>query len=188
MRVVAGTARGLRLVAPPGREVRPTTDRVREATFNALGSLGAIEGARVLDAFAGSGALGIEALSRGAERCTFTDASRAAVEAVNENLATTRFGGRATVLRRDVFDHLRSPAARSAAYDIVLADPPYDFDGWAELLDALPAPMAVLESGRELQIDGDWSVVRQRTYGTTVVTIVERPGRSGGSDHSSEGE
>ena len=79
MRVVAGTAGGLRLVAPPGRETRPTSDRVREATFNALGSLGAIEEARVLDLFAGSGALGIEALSRGAQHATFVERDRHAV-------------------------------------------------------------------------------------------------------------
>ena len=87
MRVVAGSARGRRLQTPPGLDVRPTTDRVREATFNALGSMGVVDGARVLDLFAGSGALGIEALSRGAEHVTFVDTSPRALEAVRANLA-----------------------------------------------------------------------------------------------------
>ena len=84
MRVIAGELRGRRLVAPKGATTRPTSDRVREATFNALGSMAAIEGARVLDAFAGSGALGIEALSRGADHCAFVERDRAALEALRD--------------------------------------------------------------------------------------------------------
>ena len=98
MRVIAGTARGRKLVAPHGNTVRPTADRVRQATFNALESRGAITDARVLDLFAGSGALGIEALSRGAAHCTFVEKDRSAVEAVNRNLETLGFTARATVV------------------------------------------------------------------------------------------
>ncbi|MGA1345675.1 MAG: RsmD family RNA methyltransferase, partial [Ilumatobacteraceae bacterium] len=86
MRVVAGELRGRRIVAPAGRDTRPTTDRVREAIFNALGSAGLVEGALVADLFAGSGALGIEALSRGAERCVFVETDRAALAALEQNL------------------------------------------------------------------------------------------------------
>ena len=88
MRVVAGELRGRRINAPLGKKTRPTTDKAREATFNALGSLGVVVGARVVDAFAGSGALGIEALSRGAEHCTFIERDREALEVLGENLET----------------------------------------------------------------------------------------------------
>src|SRR5438105_4298652 len=98
MRVVAGTARGIRLVAPPGRDTRPTSDRVREATFNALGSLGAIEDARVVDLFAGTGALGIEALSRGAAHATFVERERAAIDTIERNLAAARLAAVGTVV------------------------------------------------------------------------------------------
>jgi 16S rRNA (guanine966-N2)-methyltransferase len=171
MRVVAGTARGLRLEAPAGDQVRPTPDRVREATFNALNSLDAIDEARVLDLFAGSGALGIEALSRGARSCTFCDTSAAALASVRSNLEHTGFTDSATVVRVDAATHL---AATPGEYDLVLADPPYSFDGWTELLEAVDAPLVVMESGDEPAIPSGWNLVRKRRYGTTVVTIVER--------------
>ena len=96
MRVVAGEARGRRLVAPEGSKTRPTLDRVRESMFNSLGSLDAVDGARVLDLFAGSGALGIEALSRGATSCVFVDHGRDARNAISVNLETTGFLDRST--------------------------------------------------------------------------------------------
>src|SRR4051812_5284478 len=106
MRVVAGSARGIRLVAPSGTSTRPTSDRVREATFNALGSLGAVEDARVLDLFAGTGAMAIEALSRGAAHATFVDRDAAAVAAIHTNLETTHLVPLATVVRTDVMRYL----------------------------------------------------------------------------------
>ena len=172
MRVIAGTARGLRLQAPPGREVRPTTDRVREATFNALNSLGLIEGARVVDLFAGSGALGIEALSRGAAQCTFCDTSAAALDCVRSNLRHTGLADSATVHRSDAHNHLVGPTA--GPYDLAIADPPYGEEHFAELLAAVDAPVVVLESAREPEVPPGWTLVRQRRYGTTVVTIVSR--------------
>ena len=107
MRVVAGEARGRRLVAPEGTDTRPTLDRVREAVFNALASQDAIDGARVLDLFAGSGALGIEALSRGAAHATFVDTDRAARRVIDQNLAATGLADRAEVLGTDASTHLR---------------------------------------------------------------------------------
>ena len=151
-------------MAPAGRDVRPTTDRVREALFAALGSLGAVEGARVLDLFAGSGALGIEALSRGAAAATFVDRSPAALDAVRTNLAHTRLADRAQVVRADAAAHLerlargssatgasargagapggRAPGGSGAdrgpvAPDLVLCDPPYAAADWEHLLPAL---------------------------------------------------
>jgi 16S rRNA (guanine966-N2)-methyltransferase len=171
MRVVAGSAGGLRLVAPPGRETRPTSDRVREATFNALGSLGEIDGAQVLDLFAGSGALGIEALSRGAEHATFVERDRAALDAIRANLATTGLAAQATVVPSDATSFLTS---RGVPFDVALLDPPYGFDGWEALLDAIPAELVVAESDRPVEPGEGWTVVRSRRYGTTVVGIFRR--------------
>lgn len=178
MRVVAGSARGLRLEAPAGHGTRPTTDRVREATFNALHSAGALVGAEVLDAFAGSGALGIEALSRGAARCTFVEADRAARAVVEANLATTRLAGRATVVGGDARLHL---GATAASYDLVLLDPPHAGTDWPALLDDVasrlaPAGVVVAESDRPVVDattgEGPWSVLREKRYGGTVVQMI----------------
>ncbi|MGE3621231.1 MAG: 16S rRNA (guanine(966)-N(2))-methyltransferase RsmD [Acidimicrobiia bacterium] len=173
MRVVAGSARGRRLVAPAGRSTtRPTPDRVREATFNALVSRGALDGATVLDLFAGSGALGIEALSRGAAHATFVDADAAALAAVRANLAACGFAGRAEVVRGEATAFLAGAGDRR--WDLALLDPPYAFDGWAELLAALPAAEAVVESDREVGLPAGWRAERAKRYGGTVVVIAAR--------------
>ncbi len=171
MRVVAGRARGRRLVSPRGRTVRPTSDRVREATFNALSSLDALEGASVLDLFAGSGALGIEALSRGAAAATFVDHDPTALVAVRANLATTGLAAAGTVVRSDASRFVASGPGR---FDLALLDPPYDFDGssWSGLLDLVDAGLAVLESDREIDPGERWEPVRVKRYGATVVTFV----------------
>ncbi len=184
MRVVAGTAGGLRLQAPPGRDVRPTTDRVREAMFGALGSLGALEGATVLDLCAGSGALGIEALSRGAERATFVDRSPAALDAVRRNLAHTRLADRATVAKGDAIAHLAAASRAGPAPDLVLCDPPYDFDGWDPLLLAIeafaaPGAVVVVESDRSVPLPDSWDTVRAKRYGGTWVVIGRVPDVTG---------
>lgn len=171
MRVVAGSARGRRLVAPAGRSTRPTSDRVREATFNALGSLGLVDGATVLDLFAGSGAMGIEALSRGAARATFVDDDRHAVDAIRVNLVATGLDASATVVHADVARFVTSSPDEC---DLALIDPPYAFDGWDDLLRAVPARAVVVESDREVDAAPGWVVVRSRRYGTTVVTISRR--------------
>jgi 16S rRNA (guanine966-N2)-methyltransferase len=176
MRVIAGTARGRRLVAPPGPATRPTGDRVREATFNALGSLGALDGAVVLDLFAGSGALGIEALSRGAARCTFVDVDRAARQAVATNLATCGFADRATVVASPAERHVADLVRDGTVADLALLDPPYDYAGWDELLAVLPADLAVVESGGPMALPTGWERLRSKRYGRTHVAILERSG------------
>ena len=173
MRVVAGVAGGRRLQAPPGRDIRPTSDRVREAVFSSLASQGAIDGATVLDLFAGTGALGIEALSRGAAGATFVDDNPAAVRTIEANLAGTGLAGQARVVRADVLRWLTT----AVPADLALVDPPYAFDDWTALLEVLPVPLAVLESDRELAVPPDWGVLRQKRYGSTVVTIVNRLSR-----------
>lgn len=179
MRVIAGSARGRRLVTPAGDRVRPTSDRVREATFNALGSLDAVVDARVLDLFAGSGALGVEALSRGAADCVFVDAAPAALAAVRDNLATCGLADRARVVRGDARDWVATAAAEGP-FDLVLLDPPYAFDDWEGLFLALvavaPGAVLVVESDRPVAPPPGGIVLRERRYGGTVVTIIRTAG------------
>jgi len=172
MRVVAGTARGRRLRTPPGAATRPTADRVREATFNALWSLGVLDGATVLDLFAGSGALGIEALSRGASHATFVDNDARAVEVIRANLETTGLADRATVVRSEAIRY----SADIGPVDLALLDPPYvlDDDVWRRLLGALHAGTVVAESDREVPMPSPWRVLRSKRYGGTVVLIAQR--------------
>jgi 16S rRNA (guanine966-N2)-methyltransferase len=125
--VIAGSARGRRLLAPEGTEVRPTAGRVREAMFSALVSRGAVLDANVLDLYAGTGALAIEALSRGAERAVLVERSRAALKAIDANLETLGFDDRARVEARSVETFLTQPP-REAPFDLVLCDPPYEGD------------------------------------------------------------
>ncbi len=170
MRVVGGTSRGRRLAAPVAKGVRPTSDRVRESIFDILGSLVDLNGMRVADLFAGTGALGIEALSRGAGSVTFVEEDLVAVASVRANLLSTGLDGpEAIVTRSDVLDFLRS---RTTPFDLALCDPPYSFDRWDELLEVLRADMAVLESGTPLTVADPWLVLKSRRYGGTLVTVV----------------
>ena len=171
MRVVAGTARGRRLVAPAGRSVRPTSDRVREAVFSMLASRAALAGVTVLDLFAGTGALGIEALSRGAAHATFVERDPAAVAAVRANLEATGLEAAATVVRDDAVRFVERPGP---GYDVAFCDPPYDFARWPELLGRLSASLAVVESDREVDPGPGWAVLRSRRYGGTVVLLLVR--------------
>jgi 16S rRNA (guanine966-N2)-methyltransferase len=123
MRIIAGSRRGARIFAPKGTDTRPTGDRVREAAFSLLGP-SAAEGAAVLDLFAGSGAMGLEALSRGAERATFVESDRDACRTINRNLDKLELTG-ATVLCQDALTALRADARAGRRYDLVLVDPPY---------------------------------------------------------------
>ena len=172
MRVISGSVRNRRLVAPEGDATRPTPERVREATFNALGSLGAVVDATVLDLFAGSGAMGIEALSRGAAHVTFVDQERAARVAIEANLAATGLADSADVVPSAVERFLATVGERR--WDLALLDPPYGFDGWPELLLDLPADLAVLESDREVDPPFGWEAVRAKRYGKTHVVIARR--------------
>lgn len=156
-------------MVPEGTDVRPTSDRVREAVFNALYSLDdAIDGATVLDLFAGTGALGLEALSRGAAAATFVEHHRSAATALATNIDALGFAGTATVIRADALRWL--PGAPH--FDVAFLDPPYDFNRWDELLRTLPATLAVTESDRSLAWPEGWGLVRERRYGTTVVQIL----------------
>jgi 16S rRNA (guanine966-N2)-methyltransferase len=171
--VVAGTFKGRRLVAPRGTRTRPTADRVREALFSMLGD---VEGARVLDLYAGSGALGIEALSRGADSAVFVERDPHAVAAIRRNLAA--IGVEATVSRQDV---LRFLAGADGPFDLVFCDPPYDSASrlagpLAERLPALIAEDAriVTESDKRNPLQLPFPLLVERAYGDTRIAIHER--------------
>ena len=172
MRVIAGTCRGRLLRAPAGTATRPTSDRVREAIFDVLGSLVDLEAMTVADLFAGSGALGIEAISRGASSVVFVEDAAAALGAIRGNLAALGIEDRARVVREDVLLFLERPHQ----FDLALCDPPYEFDAWDAVLDHLHATLAVLESHRPVEVPVGWEVVRNKRYGGTLVTVVRSLG------------
>jgi 16S rRNA (guanine966-N2)-methyltransferase len=170
MRVVAGAFKGRRLAAPRGMRTRPTADRVREALFSMLGD---IEGARVLDLYAGSGALGIEALSRGAAAATFVERDARAVAAIERNLAAV--GVEAELIRDDAARFLANAVGQ---FDLVFCDPPYDSAAavagtLTERLPALTAPDAriVTESDKRNPLEVPFPLLRERTYGDTRIAI-----------------
>ena len=170
MRVVAGDFKGRRLVAPRGSRTRPTADRVREALFSMLGD---VSGARVLDLYAGSGALGIEALSRGAESAVFVERDRAALTALESNLEAT--GAPGEVRRQDVARFL---ARHEGTFDLVFCDPPYDgAPAVAETLaEALPGIVdqdarIVTESDKRNPLLLPLPLVVERSYGDTRIAI-----------------
>jgi 16S rRNA (guanine966-N2)-methyltransferase len=174
VRVIAGQWGGRRLQAPPGAATRPTSDRVREALFSVLGER--VRGAQVLDLFAGSGALGIEALSRGAAEATFVDSSPAAVRALRANLDA--LGATAEVRRQDAVRHLGAASAAARQYDLVFLDPPYRLAGrlGGELSAILPAVLApgaavIAESDRRDPLDLDLPLLDERRYGDTLIRI-----------------
>ena len=176
MRVIGGTAKRRQLRAPDVPGLRPTSDRVREAIFDILASLGVVEGASVLDAYAGSGALGIEALSRGAGSVCLVEADRRAIAAIRANLDSTGFGSSPAVrvVRAEVLEFLASePGTR---YELALIDPPYSFDDWPSLLGLLEADLAVLESSAPVALPAWFLARREYRYGGTLVTLVEARG------------
>jgi 16S rRNA (guanine966-N2)-methyltransferase len=124
MRVVAGVAGGRRLRAPAGRRIRPTSEQVREAMFNALGSLGSVEGASVLDLFAGTGALGLEAISRGAASADFVETRPASLHALKANVAALHLREKTRIFKKDALPF--AEALQAGAYDVCFADPPYE--------------------------------------------------------------
>jgi 16S rRNA (guanine966-N2)-methyltransferase len=176
VRVIAGTYGGRRLKAPTGRGTRPTSDRVREALFSMLGDL---DGVRVLDLFAGTGALGIEALSRGASRVVFVERDASAVRVLRENLRALSIESERTEVRRgEALAALRTAQERGEFYDLLFIDPPYGEASklgrkLSALLPALLAPDAriVAESDRRRPLGLDLPIVTERRYGDTSITL-----------------
>ncbi|NCG37845.1 MAG: 16S rRNA (guanine(966)-N(2))-methyltransferase RsmD [Actinobacteria bacterium] len=171
MRIVAGTAGGRKLVVPQGETTRPTSERVREAIFNSLYSLDAIDGADVLDLFAGSGALGLEALSRGAAHATLVETDRNALNAIYDNVEALGFDSETRVVPGEGLSYL----GRADGHDLVLLDPPYGFDEWDTLIAGISKGLAgavvVIESDREVVMPDSWEIHRVKRYGRTVVML-----------------
>jgi 16S rRNA (guanine966-N2)-methyltransferase len=175
MRVIAGELGGRRLLTPRGTGTRPTSERIREALFSILGD---VADARVLDLFAGSGALGIEALSRGARHTTFVESAPAALSAIERNVDALDLGRRSTVVRSDVLTALRGPLAAPDPYDLVFVDPPYSQAGaigrlLSQALAGLLAPAArvLSESDRREPLTLDLQMILERRYGDTLIRI-----------------
>jgi 16S rRNA (guanine966-N2)-methyltransferase len=176
LRIVAGSRKGARIFAPKGLDTRPTGDRVREAVFNLVGP---VEGAEVLDLYAGSGAMGLEALSRGAARVTFVESDREAAETILRNLDKLKLEG-AVVLREDAGRKLAADAAGGRRYDLVLVDPPY-----AMLMRILPTlaahlpavlaehGVAIVESDARDEPELPLPLRTSRRYGAARVTVFE---------------
>ena len=177
MRIVAGSRKGHRIAAPKGVVTRPTSDRVREAVFSIVGP---VEGAAALDLFAGSGALGLEALSRGAASCVFVERDRDAARVIQANLEKLRLTG-ATVVARDVASALRDDRARGRRYDLVLADPPYD--DWEAHARRSPSSfpgvladdaLVVVETADRVEPELPLDLVTTRRYGSARITVFSR--------------
>lgn len=191
MRIISGIAGGIRLTPPKNADVRPTTDRVKESIFGVLGDL---RGLRVLDLFAGSGALGLEALSRGAEEVIFVENNIRHIRLIEENLAAVKkaMGGQFTqarVLRGDASRITTLPAMIDSRFDIILADPPYQGNPGARELISAPAfadfagdAIVVIEHERRMRLDttpaSPWELLRKSEYGTTHVSYIRRKATS----------
>jgi 16S rRNA (guanine966-N2)-methyltransferase len=174
VRIVAGSHKGHRIAAPKGSATRPTGDRVREAVFSMIGPM---DGAAVLDLFAGSGAMGLEAMSRGATSCVFVERDRDAARVIRANLEKLRLTG-AVVMNRDVAAALRDERERGRRYDLVLADPPYgEWEKHATVLsDLLPAVLeddglVVVETADRVEPALPLDLVTTRRYGSARITV-----------------
>lgn len=185
MRIIAGRAGGISIKAPPAG-TRPTSDRVREALFSMLGDL--VPGARVLDLFAGSGALGLEALSRGAREVSFVEKHAPACAVIGENMRRAKLDG-ARVIKSEAAAALRRLAESGAQFDLIFADPPYvkqpgDADLAAELLEDENLPRILAPDGwlvletmvtkRAPRAIFGWQITRDRSYGSTRVMLLQR--------------
>ncbi len=181
MRVISGALKGRRLNAPAGLSTRPTADRIRESVFNILA--GSVEAERVLDLFAGTGALGIEALSRGAASAVFVDLAKAALAVIQRNIRDLGLEDRTRVIHWDILKNLNCLISQQRAFDLVFMDPPYETDAVAPTLAALlscgalsPGARIVIEhSAREpIGFNRDLlTLVDQRKFGKTLVSFMD---------------
>jgi 16S rRNA (guanine966-N2)-methyltransferase len=175
VRIIAGTRKGARFAAPKGAGTRPTGDRVREAAFNLIGP---VDDATVLDLYAGSGAMGLEALSRGARRCVFVESDRAACRVIQANLEKLRLTG-AVVRCADALSALREESAAGRRYDLVLVDPPYSEYAsslqmaFSDLIPGVLSPdgLVVVETGAKTEAELPLELVTSRRYGSSRLTL-----------------
>jgi 16S rRNA (guanine966-N2)-methyltransferase len=184
MRIVGGKLKGRAIRAPEGRDTRPTSDRARESIFNVLAHADwapALEGARVIDAFAGSGALGLEAMSRGAAFCLFVETDSAARGCIRDNIETYQLFGATRIHRRSATDLGPKPAGLGAPFGLVFMDPPYAQSLVPPALDQLrkgawatPNALVVAETsaGEPAPTAPDWTVLDERTYGAARISFL----------------
>lgn len=181
MRIIGGDARGRTLVAPAGAKTRPTQDYVRESLFNII--RWDVEDARVLDLFAGTGALSLEALSRGARSAVLVDMDRAAGAAIRKNMETSHLSDKCRLIPRDYHAAMDALAAEGARFDLVFIDPPYKMENTGEMCAALydkgllaEAFLLVVEhrKGRAPMLDARFEAFDLRHYGDTEITFVRR--------------
>jgi 16S rRNA (guanine966-N2)-methyltransferase len=177
LRVISGTARGKKLFSPDGKDTRPTADRVKESIFNIIAPC--IRDAVVLDLFAGSGSLGIEALSRGAKKAVFCENSKKAMEIVKKNLAASNLAEKSVLEKRDYLDYLNTC---DEVFDIIFLDPPYTLGYYEKALDVIkkrrllsPEGIVVAERGKAYDISfPGFEIIKDRRYGNSFVTIFKR--------------
>jgi 16S rRNA (guanine966-N2)-methyltransferase len=180
MRIIAGAFGGRRLHTPKGTAIRPTADRVREAVFSIIGP--AVAGAEVLDLFAGTGAMGLEALSRGASRAVFVDQSLHAVRLIRSNVALCKVAERVSVIHGPVNQAIRRLAGLGEAFDLIFSDPPYGKHAIQKILPTLgevvrPGTLVVAEHGSREPLPAqvqEWSLTEKRQYGDTSISFYMR--------------
>lgn len=184
MRIVAGEFKGRKILAPEGKNTRPTTDRVRESVFNLLAhnpDIPTVEGARVIDLFAGSGALGFEAMSRGAVFCLFVEIAAGARGIIRSNIESFQLFGNTRIHRRSATDLGPKPNGVGEPFDLVFIDPPYGQELVAPALRQLEmggwikdGAIAIIETGMEEELNIEtWSLVTEREYGETRVAVYQ---------------
>ncbi|MBM4339436.1 MAG: 16S rRNA (guanine(966)-N(2))-methyltransferase RsmD [Deltaproteobacteria bacterium] len=181
MRIISGTSRGRKLTTPKGHTMRPTSDRVKESIFNILGD--EVEGKMVLDLFAGTGNLGIEALSRGAKRTCFVEKANEALRIIKKNLLQCGFSGQAEIFSKEVNRAISMFKARNESFDLILMDPPYEKEWVERTLVKLnnhniyhEGSILVIEHSRREplpQNTGRWTVMKQRMIGDTIISILQ---------------
>lgn len=180
MRIIAGDVGGRQLATPKGMDTRPTQDKVKESLFSILRN--DLEGARVLDLFAGSGALGLEALSRGADFAVFADKARPAQECVQKNIQALRMEARTRLLRCHWKMALKKLEDEGERFDLIFLDPPYRMEGANEMLSALcagkicgPETLVIYEHAKALPPDtAGWETLDRRDYRDTVITFLRK--------------
>lgn len=186
MRIVGGKFKGRALRAPEGQATRPTSDRARESIFNVLAHAEwapSLEGARVIDAFAGSGALGFEAISRGAAFCLFVETDSAARGVIRDNVEAFQLFGITRIHRRSATDLGAKPAGLGAPFDLVFMDPPYAYDLVPSALEQLaqgvwttPEALVVAETsaGEAAPVTPGWTLLDERSYGAARVSFLRK--------------
>jgi 16S rRNA (guanine966-N2)-methyltransferase len=177
VRVVGGAWRGRRLLNPAARGIRPTMDRVRQAIFDMLEARALLRGALVLDLFAGTGAMGIEALSRGASAAEFVEADRRAARGIEANLEAldvAGIGASAAVVVARAEEFVAKAKEAGEHFDLAFVDPPYAWDRWESLMAQLPARWAVVETGRPLPDIAGWEEMARKRFGATLVYLMRR--------------